>query len=690
MQIIRTLNSGRANALLESPTGSGKSMAIICGAVAWLEHQAVVRGEEAAQARGAQADLDAENARLANGDDDCTALPPTACAAEVAPPGGSPTGGRCCGSGEDSCAPRLGGGGGGDDDDDFEQSGTAQSLPKRTCLPPSRAPPAAPGTKDAPPTGQVRLPKIYITSRTHRQISQLVSELRASAYAPKFVVIASRSHYCVNEKVRKTKDVNQACKDALAVRSCAPFLTTSRWQREAPPTMGRITDYYAKKAPPSQQQAPSRDRKNFTPDCDIEDLLAQGKKEHFCPYYVSRAAIESAQIILCPYNYLVDAAVRDAVGIDLKDDIVIIDEAHNIEDTCREAGSFEVTDATLQVIQVELTRVTKLLEEGRSPHLVTAHQAQSHVVSIIANWMRHGATTLGVVQRDFETSTTVWSGKNIIEELASLGITQEAVQVWHRELERIVDGSEDREAASSLDDRWSPYDEEAEGVIAFERNPSLGAPAKASLSMGHVQILSQMYNALDNMMRSGGRFLSSYRMVKYQTSTVTVDGKRMVTTLGFWCFNPEVTFSELASQCKSVILTSGTLSPMETFASELGTPFANRLEALHVISEKQTWVGCIPVGPSGSALLAKFGTMDSYTFQDDIAAAILQIIEIVPGGVVCFLPSYAFMEKLTQRMRRAGAYERMSKIKKIYEGMVVTRGRGNIAIEAPPPPLHLS
>ena len=45
-------------------------------------------------------------------------------------------------------------------------------------------------------------------------------------------------------------------------------------------------------------------------------------------------------------------------------------------------------------------------------------------------------------------------------------------------------------------------------------------------------------------------------------------------------------FSDL-TQAHSIVLTSGTLSPMTSFSSELGVKFAIQLEASHVIPESQ-------------------------------------------------------------------------------------------------------
>lgn len=59
-----------------------------------------------------------------------------------------------------------------------------------------------------------------------------------------------------------------------------------------------------------------------------------------------------------------------------------------------------------------------------------------------------------------------------------------------------------------------------------------------------------------------------------------------------WCFDFVVyiyikAFSEISLQSRSVILTSGTLSPMSTFSSELGTTFPIQLEANHVVGRSQ-------------------------------------------------------------------------------------------------------
>jgi hypothetical protein len=57
-----------------------------------------------------------------------------------------------------------------------------------------------------------------------------------------------------------------------------------------------------------------------------------------------------------------------------------------------------------------------------------------------------------------------------------------------------------------------------------------------------------------------------------------------------WCFNPALVFKPLANKARCVVVTSGTLSPMQAFQGELGVPFPIKLEAPHIIPARQLFV----------------------------------------------------------------------------------------------------
>ena len=42
-----------------------------------------------------------------------------------------------------------------------------------------------------------------------------------------------------------------------------------------------------------------------------------------------------ADLVFCPYNYLIDPVIRKSMDVDISTAVLIFDEAHNIEDNAR-------------------------------------------------------------------------------------------------------------------------------------------------------------------------------------------------------------------------------------------------------------------------------------------------------------------------------------------------------------------
>lgn len=67
--------------------------------------------------------------------------------------------------------------------------------------------------------------------------------------------------------------------------------------------------------------------------------------------------------------------------------------------------------------------------------------------------------------------------------------------------------------------------------------------------------------------------------------------------IGFWCFNAGLGMRGIAGlKPRSILLTSGTLSPMDSFQAELGIPFNQKLENPHVIEPKQVMISVLGQG----------------------------------------------------------------------------------------------
>lgn len=153
-------------------------------------------------------------------------------------------------------------------------------------------------------------------------------------------------------------------------------------------------------------------------------------------------------------------------------------------------------------------------------------------------------------------------------------------------------------------------------------------------------------------------------------------------SIGFWCFNPATSFSIVTKSCRSIILTSGTLYPFDSFKSELGINFQSVLEATHVINlQKQLFACIISQGKDRESYQITHKTNDSYTFQgmfvqryfanntDSLGNTLLEYCLSIPNGVLCFFPSYTLMDKVIARWNNTGFAAKLQKCKKVHIGI---------------------
>ena len=77
---------------------------------------------------------------------------------------------------------------------------------------------------------------------------------------------------------------------------------------------------------------------------------------------------EEAEIIFCPYNYLIDPVIRKAMNVEISDAVLIFDEAHNIEDNARDAASAECEYSMLVETHSACVRMSQL---GSRPDILS-------------------------------------------------------------------------------------------------------------------------------------------------------------------------------------------------------------------------------------------------------------------------------------------------------------------------------
>jgi fanconi anemia group J protein len=529
----------------------------------------------------------------------------------------------------------------------------------------SPAPTSTPNTKtnenDSQLNDNYNIPKIFFATRTHKQITNIVKELKKTKYGKsiRMTILSSRAQTCIHSVVSKRPNKDESCKN-LRKEGIDKGIGGDNDDNEV--VNVRSTNIGCQFFTKTKQKPIPYEGFGFKEVWDIEEFVNHIKRKRLCPYYVARDLIDDAEIIFCPYNYLIDPRIRSSMGIKIENEILIIDEAHNIEDTCRDATTFKITKFQLETCSEELIKSSKYWDK-RS--LADSADYFTNIFVALNKWIDSNIDSMAVNNYDGTAMSRIWTGP-------------EMVDIFKSDYHRIFIGPGTQYSIYSS--HMSKLFEQGSDDTASNIND----PTKLLIEHLHL-VLTFLY--MDN-----GKFCDDFRIGITKTKTAfsqddtdtaettstqfrNFNGQQQgqwTFTIHFWCMNPAVSFHHL-KKCHSIILASGTLSPMDTFQSELDTKFELILEAKHVISDEQVLVGALSHGPNNVSLLTNYKTTESFSYQDEICHVISDICKTMPFGVLCFLPSYQLLSKLLKRWTETRMIDKISKYKEIFSESRVSK-----------------
>ncbi|CAB1117515.1 unnamed protein product [Ectocarpus sp. CCAP 1310/34] len=124
---------------------------------------------------------------------------------------------------------------------------------------------------------------------------------------------------------------------------------------------------------------------------------------------------------------------------------------------------------------------------------------------------------------------------------------------------------------------------------------------------------------------------------------------------------------------RSIIVTSGTLSPLSSFGNELRLPFEVQVENPHVIGPEQAWIGTLGRGPTSVTLNSSYANRDNDSYKDELGATLANLCRIVPGGVLVFFSTYRTMNDCVHRWKHFSNGKAWARIMAHKEPMIEPR-----------------
>ncbi|QRW20305.1 chromosome transmission fidelity protein 1 [Rhizoctonia solani] len=356
---------------------------------------------------------------------------------------------------------------------------------------------------------------------------------------------------------------------------------------------------------------------------DIEDLEGLGAKP--LPVLIMVLEERLNRQSYAPIQPLLQKRAREALGIDLTDHVVIVDEAHNLIDTILAVHTLPVSSTILRVskTQVDLYR-SKFRNRLKTKH-VWKEKASSRRVFGVAEFIR------------------------------MLGAHAENINPL--EIEKYL-----RE--SKIARKISGYSDKLADAAAASDPSKRAANARRKGVTPPLHAIESLLLALANPDEDGRIFLN-------KTGSPGRNRPAQIPTL-----NPSSHFREVVEKARSVVLAGGTMSPIGDFHTQLFSYLpSDRLVVYscgHVVPKSNIRTIVLGKGPRGKTLEFKFGARGDEELIVELGQTVLNLTNLVPNGFVVFLPSYAFLSLVKTAWGKGEnkILERLSKKKKAKNGDV--------------------
>ncbi|PHH59549.1 hypothetical protein CDD81_2880 [Ophiocordyceps australis] len=483
--------------------------------------------------------------------------------------------------------------------------------------------------------------KIYYTSRTHSQLSQFITELRRPTFPPslppsfsnsitktsetvKLLPLSSRQRLCINPSVARlgsTQAINDRCAELQQAKdgNKCPFMPG----QESLAQTHQFRDGVLASLP------------------DIEDLYRLGKSLGVCPYYASRTALPEAEIITLPYPLLLQKSAREALGIKLEGNIVIIDEAHNVMDAVA-----NVYAAELRLSDLERGRdMLRFYAKRFAKKLTTQNRVNvgrvARVMDSLMSWME-GAKSFKQEQGIVEPNDLVRA--------------KGADQVNLFELIRFLQ-------ESKLAYKVESY------AAKVETDAKSSGTADSRSKSPVLHTLTSFLVALTNTSSEGRVF---YHQVKQGSALTNVQ-------LSYLLLSPTHAFSSIVSSARAVILAGGTMSPFDDYKRHLFPTLDDAklttLSCGHVIPPQNLCVSTLEMSRPGAPVFDfSYQHRGDQAMMMELGLALLNVCSAVPDGVVVFFPSYIYLDQVIgawqqQQQQQPSIWERLQSRKSLFRDM---------------------
>lgn len=372
----------------------------------------------------------------------------------------------------------------------------------------------------------------------------------------------------------------------------------------------------------------------------MDDMKQYGADRNWCPYFLARFAIIHAEIVVYSYHYLLDPKIAEVVSKELnREAVVVFDEAHNIDNVCIDSLSVKITRRTIDKSSQALQQLEKTVAEIREEDAARLTMEYEQLVAGLkdAAIQRETDTILGNPILPDEVLNEVVPGniRNAEHFLSFLKRFIEYVKTRLR-IQHVVQES----PAGFLKDVSSR--------VCIERKPLRFCASRLASLMRTLQIPDPSHLSSLVLITHLATLVSTYTkgftiiIEPFDDKTPNVSNP----ILHFSCMDSSIAMRPVFARFQTVIITSGTLSPLDMYPKILDFNPVIMSSFTMTLARPCILPMIVSKGSDQVAISSKYETREDVAVIRNYGQLLVEMSACVPDGVVCFFTSYLYLESV--------------------------------------------
>jgi DNA excision repair protein ERCC-2 len=392
----------------------------------------------------------------------------------------------------------------------------------------------------------------------------------------------------------------------------------------------------------------------------FEQLLKYCKDEGTCPYFTIRRMMPLCNIVIYSYHYLIDPKIAERVSKDLSgDSIVIFDEAHNIDNVCIESLSMDITDDLLKKATKGAVSLSEKVEEVKR---VDSARLQDEYEKLV-----EGLRESDIVNRGEETF--------VASPVLSTDVLDEAIPGSIRRAEhfisfmkRLIEYLKTRMKVLHVIAETPPsFLQHLKQLTFIDRKPLRFCSERLSLLVRTLQVTEvEEFMALKDI-ATFASLVSTYEsgftliLEPFETENATVPNP----ILRLSCLDASIAIKPVFEKFSSVIITSGTISPLDMYPKMLNFDTVIQQSYTMTLDRRSFLPMIVTKGSDQVAISSRFEIRNDPSVVRNYGTLLIEFSKITPDGLVVFFPSYLYMESIISQWQTMGILDEVWKYKLI-------------------------